>query len=267
MRWALVVLATLSVCAGAIIAEELLSNGGFETGDLTDWSTNAPDQIAALSDTPQEGSYYIQVTGLPEDAGDTDIGLAQTFSLTSGESYTFSGYYRIDQPRETGNWRSVEFGFFDAFDPYGGQPISEPRWGTSVQTGSNSASAVTDWTQFSVEYTPDTTGNMLVGFAVWKTAAIVSIDGLSLSTGEVGLPGDTDGDGDVDLDDLFAVRNNFGTTSGATLADGDTDGDGDVDLDDLFAVRNNFGTGLVVPEPATIGLLALGGALLIRRRR
>jgi len=82
-----------------------------------------------------------------------------------------------------------------------------------------------------------------------------------------GIPGDTDGDGDVDLDDLFAVRNNFGTASGAVLANGDTNGDGDVDLDDLFVVRNNFGTGLApVPEPATIAVLSLGGLALLRRR-
>jgi len=84
---------------------------------------------------------------------------------------------------------------------------------------------------------------------------------------ETSVPGDTDGDGDVDLDDLFAVRNNFGTTSGATLADGDTDGDGDVDLDDLFAVRNNFGTGLIVPEPMMLSLLGIGALALIRRRK
>jgi len=82
------------------------------------------------------------------------------------------------------------------------------------------------------------------------------------------IPGDTDGDGDVDLDDLFAVRNNFGTTSGATLADGDTDGNGDVDLDDLFTVRNNFGTGLAaVPEPMTLWFVGLGALALLRRRR
>jgi len=82
------------------------------------------------------------------------------------------------------------------------------------------------------------------------------------------VPGDTDGDGDVDLDDLFAVRNHFGTASGATRADGDTDGDGDVDLDDLFAVRNNFGTGVApVPEPVTLSLLCAGAVCLLRRRR
>ena len=52
------------------------------------------------------------------------------------------------------------------------------------------------------------------------------------------VPGDTDGDGDVDIDDLNAVRNNFGG-----MGAGDTDGDGDVDIDDLNNVRNNFGVG------------------------
>jgi len=92
---------------------------------------------------------------------------------------------------------------------------------------------------------------------------------LHVTHGSAAVAGDTDGDGDVDLDDLFAVRNNFGTMSGATLADGDTDGDGDVDLDDLFTVRNNFGTGLsAVPEPATLAVMMLGlGAILRRRAR
>lgn len=50
------------------------------------------------------------------------------------------------------------------------------------------------------------------------------------------LPGDTDFDGDVDLDDLNNVRNHFG---GAGVGD-TAPFDGDVDLDDLNAVRNNL---------------------------
>ncbi len=49
--------------------------------------------------------------------------------------------------------------------------------------------------------------------------------------------GDTDFDGDVDLDDLNNVRNNLGGTGGGDTAPFD----GDVDLDDLNSVRNNFG--------------------------
>jgi len=77
--------------------------------------------------------------------------------------------------------------------------------------------------------------------------------------------GDADGDGDVDLEDLFTVRNNFSSPGG--WSDGDFDGDGMVDLDDLFTVRNNFySTGAGVPEPAALVLLSAGASLLRRRR-
>lgn len=88
--------------------------------------------------------------------------------------------------------------------------------------------------------------------------------------GPVGTAGDTDGDGDVDLDDLNGVRNNFGA---AGADDGSLDGDafpfdGTVDLDDLNGVRNNFGTTSPVPEPSTWMLLASGGlAFLATKRR
>lgn len=85
---------------------------------------------------------------------------------------------------------------------------------------------------------------------------------------------DVDGDWDFDVHDLNAVRNNFGGEGF-----GDTDFDGDVDLFDLNNARNKFGggnfnlapemefDGLIllgddavrpVPEPASLGLMALG---------
>jgi hypothetical protein len=77
----------------------------------------------------------------------------------------------------------------------------------------------------------------------------------------VGQDGDTDGDGDVDLTDLNAVRNNFG---GAGPAGDAYPFDGVVDLTDLNLVRNNFGTvaGSAVPEPST-AILALAGLAAI----
>ncbi|NLF30795.1 MAG: DUF4962 domain-containing protein [Planctomycetes bacterium] len=56
------------------------------------------------------------------------------------------------------------------------------------------------------------------------------------------VPGDCDGDGDVDLDDFVVLKNNFGRTGDATRADGDFDGDRDVDLDDFVILKSNFGT-------------------------
>lgn len=53
------------------------------------------------------------------------------------------------------------------------------------------------------------------------------------------VPGDTNGDGQVDLVDLNNVRNHFGENGPNIM--GDTNGDQVVDLQDLNAVRNNFG--------------------------
>ncbi len=61
--------------------------------------------------------------------------------------------------------------------------------------------------------------------------------------GSLGILGDLDGDGCVDLSDLAQLLSNYGTTGGATYADGDLDGDGDVDLSDLAGLLANYGAG------------------------
>jgi hypothetical protein len=57
------------------------------------------------------------------------------------------------------------------------------------------------------------------------------------------VPGDLDGDGDVDLADLAVLLSNYGMTDGAECEDGDLDGDGDVDLADLATLLTNYGAG------------------------
>jgi len=82
--------------------------------------------------------------------------------------------------------------------------------------------------------------------------------------------GDANGDGVVDAADYIILKRNFGMM-GAKWLDGDFSGDGTVGWDDLQVLMSPFGTGGVVPatnpEPATLGLLALGGLAIIRRRR
>jgi autotransporter-associated beta strand protein len=91
------------------------------------------------------------------------------------------------------------------------------------------------------------------------------------------LHGDTNSDNVVDAADYIAIKTNFGLTGiEATLEKGNVTGvmgvDGTVDWDDLQVLMANFGTRSVggapaTPEPATLGLLAIGALAILRRRR
>ena len=79
------------------------------------------------------------------------------------------------------------------------------------------------------------------------------------------LPGDANGDGKVDINDLTIVLSNFGQT-GMTWSTGDFNGDGKVDVNDLTILLSHFGqtaaaSGLAspsaVPEPSTLALSAV----------
>ena len=79
-------------------------------------------------------------------------------------------------------------------------------------------------------------------------------------------PGDADQDGDVDDDDLSLLLANWGGTVDCTK--GEFSGAAPVDDDDLSLLLANWtGSTAAVPEPATIGLIALGALALLRRKR
>jgi hypothetical protein len=88
--------------------------------------------------------------------------------------------------------------------------------------------------------------------------------------------GDFDGDGDVDGADFVAWQTNFPIGSDALPANGDADSDGDVDGADFGIWQSQFAqvpsaalpSNAAVPEPsaAVIGVTALVGSLLIKRR-
>ncbi|MHB1037613.1 MAG: dockerin type I domain-containing protein [Pirellulales bacterium] len=79
----------------------------------------------------------------------------------------------------------------------------------------------------------------------------------------VGLYGDVDKNGRVDIFDVAVVQTNYGKTSGATWAQGDFNADGAVNIFDVAMMQVNYGTGVAsapsaVPEPSTLVLGMLG---------
>tara|TARA_R110002111_G_scaffold73520_4_gene117463 strand:+ start:52 stop:837 length:786 start_codon:yes stop_codon:yes gene_type:complete len=113
--------------------------------------------------------------------------------------------------------------------------------------------------------------------------AAATIDGfISISTDGVtstiidfetlNLPGDLNSDGFVGIDDLNLVLSNWNLNVPPANPLADPSGDNFVGIDDLNEVLANWNTGTppaagaAVPEPATMGLLALGGLMALKRR-
>ena len=120
----------------------------------------------------------------------------------------------------------------------------------------------------------------LTGGAGFEDYEYLVLENLSTGGGVL-TEGDSDGDGDVDMTDFGNLKSVLGLEGAALTAamvgfDVDFNDDGVADLDDFAVLRANWGTTpaapditdlTTTPEPATMTVLALGGLLIVRRRR
>jgi len=119
------------------------------------------------------------------------------------------------------------------------------------------------------EYDLDQSGTVDEDDMVYLIQNLVDIDtnGDGTPDGNGTYRGDFNLDGVVNATDLQIMKAGFGL-SGLGYAAGNANCDTVVNATDLQILKTSFGlSASAVPEPLTMGLLAVGGAALLRRRR
>ncbi len=153
-----------------------------------------------------------------------------TNAVAVGPTLSISGTFT----GQSGDTYRLEFFANDACDPSGfGEGEIFLGWAEVVAAGSSTpfdvdiSAVVEDGQVLTATATQLSTGNT----SAFSACATIE--------GDSGIPGDLDGDGDVDQADLGILLGDWGCTGGD--CEGDVDGDGDVDQADLGELLGNYG--------------------------
>jgi autotransporter-associated beta strand protein len=206
--------------------------------DTNGFDTSIDSYITGVGSLTKEGEGSLIIYGAHDYTGETIVQSGGTLGL---EQVGLDDAAAVRIESEGATYGKMEIGFT------GGDVVGE-LWLGGVKMTRPGAYNETNYP------------NYFVGTGGWLE--------ITLST----VPGDTNNDGVVDAADYITVKQNFGMT-GATLGakQGDFDKDGTVEWDDLQTLMDNFVTRSIggapaAPEPATLGLLAIGALAVLRRR-
>ncbi len=186
----------LTLCAGKVLAQNLATNPGFETGDTTGWLGFGSPTLAVETTQVHSGTYACLVTNRTA----SYMGAAQSFTsvLQSGQTYNVSAWVRL----VSGASQTV----YLTFAKTDGNPTSyaQPATGTATATG---------WTLISGQYTLNVSGtlNSLTFYAeLPNTNAAYYIDDLSVQLVNLAP---TNGQCIVDWSNVFQRIDGFGASS------------------------------------------------------
>ena len=246
-------------------------------GGGTGWNIATDDWLGSTTE-PNAVRMYIY-SGATRGTLSQDIGTVSSFALNPELSFSFDAKWLMSATTDPEYLSDVEFAAYFAVD---GVRITS---GEVAWTSFSPATVPSDqWDRYTV--TTDVTGmtpdeqvaivfEVNTPYTAFAPRVVVDTIEVEAAPAATDVPGDVDGDGDVNLADMGLFETQFGA-SALPLPPGensaDLDEDGDVDLDDLVFIRDNFGYVTPVapaptPEPATMSLLALGGLTVLRKRR
>jgi hypothetical protein len=266
---------SFSLTATGAPSTELLVNPGLETPPATgleNWTVSmndpgAPDNMqvvraASFANHTTGGTRGVWLSAFFGEPGtEVDGAVSQTVAGAAGGQYTFTGWSKWETNFTTAS-TTMELAFLDGTDVVIGVPVSlNVGNDRTVQSGGNPKDGA--WYQHTLSGSapPGTarvrvTAGMTDGVNGGANPQSGFFDDFVLEVAPAATPGDLDGDGHVDGNDVLVWQRGLGTTYTSAH---------------LNAIKMNFGAVASaavasIPEPGSCSLLVAGLVLTLKSR-